>query len=114
MAKHQTKSTATKNGVPRIPKVADRHTVRQKVKSEPFAIVMEIVKSLDAASIHYEVTMYRCDSISILAHLPGERWEIDVMEDGDVDFERFVSDGTILERAELDQHIAKWRKIEEE
>lgn len=36
------------------------------------------------------------------------------MEDGDVDFERFVSDGKILERDVLDQHIAKWRKIEEE
>ena len=84
------------------------------MKADPFAKIMEIAKALEEAKIHYQVTMYRYDSISILAHLPGERWEIDVMDDGDVDFERFVSDGKMLEREVLDQHIAKWRKIEEE
>ena len=81
---------------------------------EPFRILFEIIKQLEAATISFTVTQYRYDSISILAHLPGERWEIDVMEDGDVDFERFVSDGKILEREVLDQHIATWQKIEEE
>ncbi len=72
------------------------------------------MKQLEEAKIAHSVTQYRCDSISVLAKLPGERWEIDVMEDGDVDFERFVADGTILEREELDRHIAKWLKIEME
>src|SRR6266540_6843544 len=95
MANHQTKSAAAKNGLPHVPKTADRPAVRQKVKPDPYAKLMGIIRALEAAQIHFTVTRYRDDAVSVQATVPGERWEIDVLEDGDVDFERFVSDGGV-------------------
>lgn len=76
--------------------------------SEPFPVLFDIVRQLDEAKISYLVTKYRYDAVSIIAHVPGERWEIDVVEDGDVDFERFVSNGEMLERKDLDKFIARF------
>jgi hypothetical protein len=69
---------------------------------------MEIIRTLEAAGIHYTVTKYRYDGVSIRATVPGERWEIDVLEDGDVDFERFVSTGEVTGEAEMKESIARF------
>ena len=81
MGKHQTKSPASKNGIPHVPQAADRRRVRQV---EPFRVLFDIIQKLEEAKISHSVAKYRYDAVSIFAHLPGERWEIDVMEDGDV------------------------------
>ena len=108
MGKHQTKSPATKNGVSHLPKVAERPALRQAIPAEPFAKLMAIIRALREAQIHYRVDQNRYDGISIAATVPGERWEIDVLEDGEVDFERFVSDGGVKDEEVMNQAIAKW------
>jgi len=80
---------------------------------EPFAKFMEIIRALEKAQIHYRVDKHRYDGISIEATVPGERWEIDVLEDGEVDFERFVSDGNVTGEEEMIQAIAKWAESAE-
>jgi hypothetical protein len=80
----------------------------------PFGTLLGILRGLDRARIAYHVTRYRYDAISVIAKVPGERWEIDVLEDGDVDFERFVSDGTVTGEAELNESIARWAEPAEE
>jgi len=37
----------------------------------------------------------------VIATLPGQRWEVEFFEDGKVDVEKFVSDGTISDESEL-------------
>lgn len=69
---------------------------------------MAIVRELEVAQIHFRVTHHRYDGITIEAHVPGERWEIDVLEDGDVDFERFVSAGGVQSEDLLTQFIARF------
>lgn len=69
---------------------------------------MRIVRALEAAQIHYVVTQTRSDGVSVHATLPGERWEIDILEDGDIDFERFVSNGTIAGESELKTAIVQF------
>ena len=108
MEKRQAKSPPAKNGLPNVPKAAHRPKVRQKVKPEPFAILTAIIAELEAANIHFRVRHHRYDGITIEAAVPGERWEIDVLEDGDVDFERFVSAGGVSGEAEMRQAIARW------
>ena len=78
------------------------------MKSNPFETLQAIFRSLDAAAIHYTVARYRDDAVSIRATVPGERWEIDILDDGSVDFERFIADGTILELAELKRSIERF------
>ncbi len=74
---------------------------------------MEIIRALKEAQIHYRVDQNRYDGISIEATVPGERWEIDVLEDGEVDFERFVSNGSVHGEEEMTAEIRKWKEIEE-
>ena len=54
------------------------------------------------------MSYHRHDAVSILATVPGERWEIDVLDDGDVDFERFVTTGGVTGEAEMKEAIAKF------
>ena len=108
MDKRQTRSATPGNGVPHDQKTAARRTVRPKGKAAPFDILQGIFGRLDAAAIHYTVARYRDDAVSIRATVPGERWEIDVLDDGTVDFERFVGDGVILELGDLNASIIRF------
>ena len=78
------------------------------MKADPFAKLMVIIRALEAARIHFRVTHHRYDAITIEAVVPGERWEIDVLEDGGVDFERFVSSGGVTGEPEMTESIARW------
>ncbi len=76
------------------------------MKSEAFAKLMGIIRALEAARIHFTLSYHRYDAVSIHASVPGQRWEIDVLEDGDVDFERFVTTGGVVGEAEMTEAIA--------
>ena len=78
------------------------------MKVDPFARLLEIIRALEDARIHYRVTHNRHDGITIEAAVPGERWEIDVLADGEVDFERFVTAGGVAGEQEMNDAIAKW------
>ncbi len=47
--------------------------------------------------IHFELASYRENAIMILASVPGERWEIEFLENGQVEVEIFKSDGQIYD-----------------
>ena len=108
MAKHQAKGAAEGNGVHDLPKAPARSALRPKVSATPFETLQSIFGSLEEASIHFTVSRNRDDAVSIQAVVPGERWEIDVLDDGTVDFERFIGDGEILDAEALEGSIAKF------
>lgn len=67
---------------------------------------------LKEAQIDHSLVVYRHDAVSIVANLPGEKWEIDIREDGELDFEIFKS--TSMEgEAELEAAIADWKQANE-
>ena len=78
------------------------------MKPEPFAKFMRIVRSLEVAQIHFRVDYHRYDAITVEAVVPGERWEIDILDDGTVDFERFVTTGGVVGEDEMKTAIEKW------
>jgi hypothetical protein len=63
--------------------------------AEPNALkkLLALSDKLKAANIHHDVTRYREDGVSIIASVPGERWEIDVLDDGEVIVEVYKSQG---------------------
>jgi hypothetical protein len=67
---------------------------------------------LKDAQIDHSLVVYRYDAVSIVADLPGEKWEIDIREDGDLDFETFKS-ASMEGEAELETAIAKWKQANE-
>ncbi len=76
------------------------------MKSDAFAKLMGIIRALEAAQIHFVLSYHRYGAVSILATVPGERWEIDVLEIGDVEFERFVTVGGVAGEVEMTRAIA--------
>lgn len=57
--------------------------------------VVEILSHLEEAKIAFRIMFNQPDAISIVAFTPGVTWEIDVYRNGDVQVERFVSNGEI-------------------
>jgi hypothetical protein len=52
---------------------------------------------LEEAKIHFRLDRHRDDSIMITATVVGERVEIDVFEDGHVEYSRFRGDEAVEE-----------------
>jgi len=105
MDRHSIDGTPPSNGIRSLEKAIARRNIRQVQESNPFATLMDLIRELKEAKIHFELSHHRDDGVSILATLPGERWEIDVLDDGEVDFERFKSDGAIQDRTALNEAI---------
>ncbi len=108
MEKHQAKGAGKGKGVHDLPKAPARPPLRPKVNATPFETLQSIFGTLEEAAIDFTVARNRDDAVSIHAVVPGERWEIDVLDDGTVDFERFVSDGEVLDDRALKQSIARF------
>lgn len=77
--------------------------------SEPFTHKLyAIVDALHEAKISHSLVITRDDAITILAAVPGGRWEIDVFSDGRVEVEVFRSTGGIVEEDELTRMIREF------
>lgn len=70
-----------------------------------------IQAKLKDAKIDQSLVVYRYDAVSIVANLPGEKWEIDIREDGEIDFEIFKS-ASMAGEAELETAIAEMKQLE--
>jgi hypothetical protein len=55
----------------------------------------DFLDRLDDADIHYTLTSVREGAVMVGVTVPGERWEIEFMADGEVEIEIFKSDGEI-------------------
>lgn len=78
------------------------------MRRNPYARLTRLLRRLERAGLRYTVTHYRDDApVSVQVAVPGERWEIDLLTDGRIDFERFVSGGEVAGLPELLGEIAK-------
>jgi hypothetical protein len=68
--------------------------------------VNDVTTRLTEADIWHEVRFFREDGVSILAHVPGEYWEIDVLTDGSIDVEVFRTTGELEGEAAIDRLIS--------
>jgi hypothetical protein len=66
-----------------------------------FDKMLAFLERLDAAKITYKMEHSRDDAIMIVAFAPGEYWEIEFVANGDVDIERYRSDGHIADESAL-------------
>ena len=65
------------------------------LESGHIGAVIDLLRRLQAAKIFYRLSHNREDALTVEVAVPGERWEIDFLEDGTVDVERFISSGRI-------------------
>jgi hypothetical protein len=67
-----------------------------------------LLRRLDAARIAYRLERVRDDAIAIEVAVPGERWEIEWFESGEVEVEIFRSSGEILDARALTELFARF------
>jgi len=53
----------------------------------------EFCRELDRRHIAYELQIVRDEALMMSVPVPGERWEIEFFDDGQIELERFVSQG---------------------
>jgi hypothetical protein len=69
--------------------------------------LLSFLNELRKGKIHYRLDQFRDDAIMVEIAVPGERWEVEFLDDGTVEAELFRSDGTIHGGSALDDLIRK-------
>lgn len=62
--------------------------------------LIDFLDRLESENIYYRLNKIR-DSILVEIAVPGHRWEVEFMRDGDIQVERFMSRGKIEGEAAL-------------
>lgn len=68
----------------------------------------QFLEQLSDASIHFTVWSVRPGAIMVNVTVPGERWEVEFLEDGSVEVERFLSTGKIVDVSALTDLFARF------
>ncbi|MDN4607682.1 hypothetical protein [Sporosarcina highlanderae] len=53
----------------------------------------DLLNKLDDNKIFYRLSKVRPEAIMVEVAVPGQRWEIEFMEDGSIEIEKFISAG---------------------
>lgn len=61
----------------------------------------KFLNALEDNKIFYRLSKIRHESIMVEVAVPGQRWEVEFMEDGTIEIEKFFSEGTIHGSEEL-------------
>ena len=77
------------------------------MKEDKFGKLLAFLRQLDEAKIAYELRHSRDDALMVRINVPGERWEVEFLEDDDVEVERFISNGEIHGESMLEELFAK-------
>lgn len=82
--------------------------------SRYIATVLHFVKRLEAARVHYSLRVSRPNAIMVQVEIPGEKREVEFLEDGSVDVEIFRSGGEILDHSAIERLFRELAEAEEE
>ena len=63
--------------------------------------LLDFLNKLEENHIYYRLNKVR-DAILVEIAVPGERWEVEFLRNGDIEVEKFSSDGEIKSASELD------------
>ena len=72
------------------------------VEGDQFTRLLDFIGRLDAAHLSHRLTLIRPDSVCVEVVVPGERWEVEFMQNGGVEVERFISNGDIADERALE------------
>ena len=71
-----------------------------------FDKLSHLLARLQGARIYHQLRDTRENAVSVDVAVPGERWEIDFLDDGSIEVEVFRSDGAIHSAAKLDELVS--------
>jgi hypothetical protein len=73
--------------------------------------LLTVLNKLRAAGVHASLRQDRENAVSIDVAVPGQRWEVDVLDDGSVEVEVFASDGRIGDENDLDRLLSEQQSL---
>lgn len=78
------------------------------MKQDTFNRLLHLLHQLDEAQITYTLAHHRDEALMVMVAVPGERWEIEFLDDGSVEVERFTSTGEIEAEEALHELLATY------
>ena len=78
------------------------------MKQDPFRRLLSFLERLASAKIGFTIEHSRDDALMVLVYSPVGYWEVEFTADGEVEVERYRSDGLIEDDSILDQLFASW------
>lgn len=63
--------------------------------------LIPFLKKLEKTKIHFSLSYNRDEAVTVEIVVPGQRWEVEFFEKGEVEIEKFKSDGTIFNESAL-------------
>ena len=78
------------------------------MKASNFTRLLDFIRKLDAATIAFDLRRSRYDALMVSINVPGERWEVEFLEDDEIEVERFCSNGEIGDEKWLDDLFARF------
>jgi hypothetical protein len=78
------------------------------MKIDQFSRLLGFLERLDSAKIGYVLKHSRVDALMIVAYSPVGYWEIEFLVDGEIEIERYRSDGRIEDESILEELFASW------
>jgi len=70
--------------------------------------IIDFLNQLESRSIYYRLNKIRESSILVEVAVPGQRWEIEFMEDSTIEIEKFISDGQYYDKNEIETLFKKF------
>lgn len=67
-----------------------------------FKEFIHFLNNLEDSSIFYKLDKVRNEAIMMEIVVPGQRWEVEFMEDGTVEIEKFIGDGDFYDSKEIE------------
>ena len=64
--------------------------------------LINFLNKLEDSNIFYKLNKVRNEAILVEICVPGQRWEVEFMEDGTVEIEKFISDGDFYDVKEIE------------
>jgi hypothetical protein len=64
--------------------------------------LINFLNKLEESNIFYKLNKVRSEAIMVEIAVPGQRWEVEFMEEGTVEIEKFINDGDFYDVKELE------------
>lgn len=65
------------------------------MKTVLFNKFLSFLNQLEQKKINYQIAHHREEAVMITVSIVGERWEIEFLDNGDIEVEKFISNGEI-------------------
>ena len=77
-----------------------------------FGKLLAFLERLDQAKIAYSMEHSRDNALMVTTVSPGVYWEIEFLDDGEIEVERYVSNGKIDNESVLEDLFAQFADVE--